>query len=1669
MVHRAAGKRPRGVRARGTWPVVAVCAACAAFSSTCKDSTQPNPRQALLEVVSGNAQMGRVGEALPQPLILRIHDQDGQGAPGLSLTFTTPDSGSFSPATALTGADGTASTTWTLGPRAIAQRATAMVFGSIYPTSLTATAKPGPAVTARLARDSLLLTALGDTARAGITFADRFGNAVPAAGAAWTSSDPAIAAVSTDGLVTARAAGRTTLVARLDNATGQTPVVVRQLAARLTLVPRDTTLRSLGDTATLVAGAYDSGSSPILPLPALTWTPSDTSLVALRGPGLAVARANGAVWVLARVTGTSVADSARITVNQTPVSVTLTPDPLVLTSLGGTGTLRAKVVDARGNDYVGPIAFRSQDSTIATVSATGTVTAGVVGTTRVAATAGSVSGTAVVTVRQDIAHVILTPHAATLVALGRTVQLLWVVQDGGGNTIPGASVAFRSLDPARVSVSGAGLVTALSGGPGRIEAQSPGGPADTALVTVLQVPATVQVSPSSLTLHSLTQTGLLTPVVRDSGGTVIPGAGVSWQSGAPATVGVNGTGTVTAGAVGGPVTITATSGPASGTATVTVQQVPGSVSVAPGTLTLLTLGRTSDLGATVRDTLGSFIPGAAVSWSSSDSAVADVGPTGTVTAVSRGGPVTITATSAPAAGTAVVDVQGPPTALADSSATGSAPGSAFHTALNAALAPGGATPGLLANDDLGYPAAQVASFGALQTNDGSGSGALGAAVGTVASNAAGAVVSPLPGYADGSLTVGADGGFTFTPPANYTGTFRFAYRLGNAQGSSDAVVTLNVGMRPSALADTYPETMLGNVTLHTATGTPYSVTGNDAGDRLALQLSGSPTGGAVVLGGDGTFTFTPDAGFSGTGTFAYRIANGFGTAGPVTVSIPVSTSRIWFVDRAAAVSGDGRQGSPFRDVTDLAAVNDGAAGHPQDGDVIFLYQNATSYLGPLTLRNGQKLVGQDATISLAAATGLTPAAHQTLPAMSPADGTTTTLAGGATTLTLNSGSTGNDLRGFTLGNATVTALFGASFGTLSVGDVAIASNVQALDLMDGTVSGAFSSVTSTGGSYNVSLFGLATTDTVSLGSGALTGATVAAFRAFGGNGSFRYDGPITVTSGRALDVSGRSGGSLQLTGDITASGALPVIIDDNGGGSSVTLSGANVTLTPLSAENGVLLLDDRGSTTSFTGGHLTIVTNGANGIDAYDGGGITVSGASNSVTTAQGSAIHVDNGSVSSVVSLRFRSVSASGGASGIMVRRLGVGGGITVTGDGATPGSGGTIQNSIGGDVYAHDFENGTGIWLFSVEHAAFAFMDVRDHPNYAVHGESVVDLTMDHVRVTGTNGDNSLAGEGAVVVNDLYGTNAITHSFIGGGAANNLVVNNRMAPVSLTLSYDTIQDNGAIAGSHGLQVIASQTANLTVAVDHTLFAGNRASAIYGSASQTGVLGLTALANTFVASATNHGRRAITLDARDASQLTFDLTGNDVGTTGGVRQPLDSTGIAIAARNASVATGYVRGNHIWNGGAGSSGQGIYLLADDTANVRANVDGNTVDNVADDYGLLAEASGADTQTPPAGTGTLSLGLTNNTVNVLSGARDAMQVRQLHNNRVCGAISGNGSTTTGATYAGLAVTQANAGTFSIAGLVPPVATFLTSANPGVTNGIGTSGTFTAVAAGACNIP
>ncbi|MYD15037.1 MAG: Ig domain-containing protein [Gemmatimonadetes bacterium] len=91
--------------------------------------------------------------------------------------------------------------------------------------------------------------------------------------------------------------------------------------------------------------------------------------------------------------------------------------------------------------------------------------------------------------------------------------------------------------------------------------------------------------------------------------------------------------------------------------------VATTVTVAPATASLSSLGETVQLGATVRDQNGDVMTGAPVRWASGDEAVASVDADGLVTAGANG-MATITATSGTASGTASVTVAQAPAAVA---------------------------------------------------------------------------------------------------------------------------------------------------------------------------------------------------------------------------------------------------------------------------------------------------------------------------------------------------------------------------------------------------------------------------------------------------------------------------------------------------------------------------------------------------------------------------------------------------------------------------------------------------------------------------------------------------------------------------------------------------------------------------------------------------------------------------------------------------------------------------------------------------------------------------------------------------------------------------------------------------------------------------------------------
>jgi len=142
---------------------------------------------------------------------------------------------------------------------------------------------------------------------------------------------------------------------------------------------------------------------------------------------------------------------------------------------------------------------------------------------------------------------------------------------------------------------------------------------------------------------------------------------------------------------------------------------------------------------------------------------------------------------------------------------------------------------------------------------------------------------------DGDLALSSDGSFTYTPDPGFWGSDSFRYVASDgSETSSSTLVSITVehtNTAPTATADSYSvgEDLTLTVNLP-------GVLENDAdvdGDALTALLRVEPSDGELSLSSDGSFTYTPDPGFSGSDFFRYVANDGAENSNRVRVSITV--------------------------------------------------------------------------------------------------------------------------------------------------------------------------------------------------------------------------------------------------------------------------------------------------------------------------------------------------------------------------------------------------------------------------------------------------------------------------------------------------------------------------------------------------------------------------------------------------------------------------------------------------------------------------------------------------------------------------------------------------------------------------------------------------------------
>ena len=326
--------------------------------------------------------------------------------------------------------------------------------------------------------------------------------------------------------------------------------------------------------------------------------------------------------------------------------------------LGTSRQLAANVLDASGNAIAGrPVTWSSSNSSIATVSVTGLVSAVALGRVTITAAVEGKSGTSTIDVVDPVATVRITPLVPPTLRVGGKVQLTATPLNAAGQPLTGRPVNWTSTNPNVASVSASGEVTALGVGTSTIIAEIDQRQGQVGVTVTLIPIGTVTLTPSTVSMFRGEQRQLTLTSTDSTGATITnyQGRNVVFNSTNLPVVQVTAQGVIF-GADSGKANVTATVDQVtSNVVAVTVALVPVNnitVNPNPGSVKV---GNTLQMQAILRDANGNILVGRPVVWTVSDTTRATISPAGVISAIGSG-TITVTATSEGVSGTATVTV-----------------------------------------------------------------------------------------------------------------------------------------------------------------------------------------------------------------------------------------------------------------------------------------------------------------------------------------------------------------------------------------------------------------------------------------------------------------------------------------------------------------------------------------------------------------------------------------------------------------------------------------------------------------------------------------------------------------------------------------------------------------------------------------------------------------------------------------------------------------------------------------------------------------------------------------------------------------------------------------------------------------------------------------------------
>lgn len=191
----------------------------------------------------------------------------------------------------------------------------------------------------------------------------------------------------------------------------------------------------------------------------------------------------------------------------------------------------------------------------------------------------------------------------------------------------------------------------------------------------------------------------------------------------------------------------------------------------------------------------------------------------------------------------------------------------------------------------------------------------------------------------------------YTPEENYSGPDSFQFTVSDGAGSDTGTVTIDVtAVNDAPLAEDDAYTVEEDGVLEVTADVGVLANDTDVEDStLTAVVEVDVEHGTLVLEADGSFTYTPDADFSGIDTFTYLASDGdASTEATVTITVegvddPPTASTITSPEDGETLTiGGGPGEDPVEGAEPLLEVRWTAASDPDDEEVTYEYQLSAS-------------------------------------------------------------------------------------------------------------------------------------------------------------------------------------------------------------------------------------------------------------------------------------------------------------------------------------------------------------------------------------------------------------------------------------------------------------------------------------------------------------------------------------------------------------------------------------------------------------------------------------------------------------------------------------------------------------------------------------------------------